>query len=53
VKELKDAYVKVGQNSLKGRIEHFDVCPICFGVNGHCDVPADVKLDLDRLEVIK
>jgi hypothetical protein len=53
VKELKDAYTKVGQSSLEGKIERFGVCLIYFGINGHRDIPADVKPNLDKLGVIK
>jgi hypothetical protein len=53
VKGLKDAYVEMGQSSLKSRIERFGVCPICFGVNNRRDKPANVETGLDKLRVVE
>jgi hypothetical protein len=53
VKELKDAYIEVGQSSLESRIECFGVCSIYFGVNDRRDKPTGVEPGLDKLRVIE
>jgi hypothetical protein len=53
VKGLKDAYIEMGQSSLKSIIERFGVCLIRFGVNDRRDKPADVEPGLDKLKVVE
>jgi hypothetical protein len=53
VKGLKDAYIEVGQSSLKSRIEGFGVCLTHFSVNGYRDKPAHMEPGLDKLEVVE
>jgi hypothetical protein len=41
VMEVGDTYIKVSQSRLQIQIKHFDICPICFGVDGMGQVEED------------